>query len=186
MTEQFTKVGTIQLNVISEPITERHMLLEFRVTDTGCGMNADQISRLFVPYSQAKLSTYRLHGGTGLGLSISKHLAMLMGGDLTVTSVVNQGSCFTFVLPVETTIPPIGCSPLTTPIITTISSALSISPTVVRASSNTVLMTTTTTTTTTKPVSILIVDDNVMIRKILGTFMRMIVTWLIVECKRFK
>ncbi len=71
------------------------------VSDNGVGMDADTVSRLFSPFTQADASTTRRFGGTGLGLSISHRLVAMMGGDITVTSVVGQGSTFTVRLPLS-------------------------------------------------------------------------------------
>lgn len=73
----------------------------FRVSDTGIGMTAKQISKLFQAFSQADASTTRKFGGTGLGLAISKKFCQMMGGDLTVQSEVGRGSVFTVSLPVD-------------------------------------------------------------------------------------
>ncbi|CAH9054279.1 Sensor histidine kinase RcsC [Pseudoalteromonas haloplanktis] len=69
--------------------------LTFVIEDTGIGMSSNQIKRLFTPFEQADATTTRRFGGTGLGLCISKNLAQLLGGDVSVTSEVGVGSCFT-------------------------------------------------------------------------------------------
>jgi PAS domain S-box-containing protein len=70
--------------------------LRFTVTDTGIGIPADRMDRLFKSFSQVDASTTRTHGGTGLGLAISQALVGAMGGTLQVTSEVGRGSVFTF------------------------------------------------------------------------------------------
>jgi signal transduction histidine kinase/CheY-like chemotaxis protein len=69
------------------------------VTDTGIGMEPDQIERLFDKFVQADTSTTRRFGGTGLGLSICRELCRAMGGDITAESEIGRGSCFIVVLP---------------------------------------------------------------------------------------
>jgi signal transduction histidine kinase/CheY-like chemotaxis protein/putative methionine-R-sulfoxide reductase with GAF domain len=71
------------------------------VIDSGIGMNEHVLARVFDEFQQADTSTTREYGGTGLGLSISKHLAQLLGGDLTATSVEGQGSTFTLSIPFD-------------------------------------------------------------------------------------
>jgi signal transduction histidine kinase/DNA-binding response OmpR family regulator len=68
------------------------------VEDSGVGMNAEQLGRLFQPFAQADTSTTRRYGGTGLGLSIVRRLARMMGGDVTVQSEPGRGSRFTVTL----------------------------------------------------------------------------------------
>ena len=91
---KFTENGRITLTV--EQTGDR---VQFRVRDTGIGMNAEQLARLFQAFSQADASTTRKYGGTGLGLAISRRFCQLMGGDITVESEVGKGSTFTVDLP---------------------------------------------------------------------------------------
>ena len=71
-------------------------MLEFRVRDTGIGLSAGQINKLFQAFSQADASNTRKYGGTGLGLTIAKQLVELMGGRIWVESAEGRGSLFAF------------------------------------------------------------------------------------------
>jgi signal transduction histidine kinase/CheY-like chemotaxis protein len=91
---KFTERGTVTISVDwSEPGT-----LEVEVEDTGIGIAADKIDRLFKPFSQVDPSTTRRFGGTGLGLAISRRLVETMGGDITVKSEPGKGSVFRFTM----------------------------------------------------------------------------------------
>jgi PAS domain S-box-containing protein len=79
--------------------------LVFTIADTGIGMNAEQIDRLFEAFVQADASTTRKFGGTGLGLAITQRFCWMMGGDIVVKSTPGQGSTFTIWLPAEVTEP---------------------------------------------------------------------------------
>jgi signal transduction histidine kinase len=73
--------------------------VELAVADSGIGMTAEQMGKLFQEFTQADASTAQRFGGTGLGLAISRKLARMMGGDVTVTSEPGKGSVFTVRLP---------------------------------------------------------------------------------------
>src|SRR4030095_2861197 len=75
--------------------------LHFAVRDTGCGIPADRMDRLFRAFSQVDASTTRKYGGTGLGLAISKKRTEIMGGRIWVESEADKGSVFQFVLPLR-------------------------------------------------------------------------------------
>ena len=96
---KFTQSGEVVISIERVGEEKDAVTLQFSVRDTGIGMTADQISRLFQPFSQADNSTTRKYGGTGLGLTICKHLVERMGGSLKVESVPNQGSSFSFAMP---------------------------------------------------------------------------------------
>jgi signal transduction histidine kinase/DNA-binding response OmpR family regulator len=95
---KFTENGTITLEVARER-REMGDDMVFRLTDTGIGMSPDQQVRLFEAFMQADASTSRRFGGTGLGLAISRRFCQMMGGDVTVSSVLGKGSTFTVRLP---------------------------------------------------------------------------------------
>ena len=75
--------------------------LEFQVSDSGIGMSAEQVDRVFDAFVQADSSTTRKFGGTGLGLAITKHFSEMLGGKIEVVSVEGSGSTFTVLLPAD-------------------------------------------------------------------------------------
>ncbi|WP_052659155.1 ATP-binding protein [Pseudomonas sp. LFM046] len=95
---KFTQNGLVTLDVRREGDDEQEWLC-FQVSDTGIGMDAGQLSRLFQPFSQGDSSITRKYGGTGLGLVISRGLSQLLGGDISVTSQPGQGSVFVLRIP---------------------------------------------------------------------------------------
>jgi len=97
---KFTEQGTISLDVATE-IVDGVTWLIFSVSDTGIGMTAEQMEKLFQAFTQADASTSRKFGGTGLGLLISKRFCQMMGGDITVESELEVGTTFTVRIPAE-------------------------------------------------------------------------------------
>lgn len=89
---KFTEMGSVVLKIRTDA---ENQMIHFSVTDTGIGMDAKQINKLFGAFVQADASTTRKFGGTGLGLRISKRLAEMLGGDISVQSELGKGSTFT-------------------------------------------------------------------------------------------
>jgi signal transduction histidine kinase len=93
---KFTKKGavTLSINTFEDNI-------KFAVTDTGIGMNDEQLGKIFDEFTQAKSSTSKDYGGTGLGLPISKKMTEMMGGIMEVESEEGKGTTFSITIPVE-------------------------------------------------------------------------------------
>jgi len=91
---KFTERGQVGLGVASEDAGGGKARLVFTVTDSGIGLSAGEIRRLFRPFAQASAHIARRYGGAGLGLTFVKRIAKAMGGDLTVTSKPGSGSRF--------------------------------------------------------------------------------------------
>jgi signal transduction histidine kinase/DNA-binding NarL/FixJ family response regulator len=89
---KFTDQGHVYVNVWCDREQEK---IYFSVEDTGIGITAEQISRIFESFTQADRSTTRKYGGTGLGLCLSRRLARMLGGDISVDSTPGKGSTFT-------------------------------------------------------------------------------------------
>ena len=95
---KFTETGEIVVTVSAQPEDGRHRV-KFEVRDTGIGLRAEALQRLFTVFMQADQSMSRRYGGTGLGLAISKQLVELMGGSISVESQFGEGSTFRFDVP---------------------------------------------------------------------------------------
>lgn len=98
---KFTETGEVALEITAEPLSEMFgshpfYRITFSVHDTGIGIPADRMDRLFKSFSQVDASTTRCYGGSGLGLAISKRLAGLLDGDILVESIPGKGSIFRF------------------------------------------------------------------------------------------
>jgi adenylate cyclase len=81
---KFTKDGEVRLH--ARRVNDGGDWVEFVVSDTGIGMTAEQLGKLFQEFTQADATTAQRYGGTGLGLAITRKLARLMGGEVMVTS----------------------------------------------------------------------------------------------------
>jgi len=92
---KFTDQGEIRYTIRGRRISDRRVGFEFSVTDSGSGISRDDLERLFQPFTQVDNSSTRKFGGTGLGLTIARRMAQIMGGDITVSSRLGEGSTFT-------------------------------------------------------------------------------------------
>ena len=104
---KFTDRGSVDVEVSSVLDMRAGTLLRFAVKDTGDGIPADQLERIFAPFEQAgRAGDHRARrDGAGLGLTISRELARAMGGDLRCASAPGQGSVFEFTLPLQVASP---------------------------------------------------------------------------------
>ena len=93
---KFTEAGEVAIRVRRVDANAQGILVRFEVEDTGIGIPAEVVTRLFSSFEQADKSTTRQYGGTGLGLAITRKLALMMGGDAGVESEPGCGSTFWF------------------------------------------------------------------------------------------
>jgi two-component system, sensor histidine kinase and response regulator len=99
---KFTEAGVIEVTARLVAEDKDNVTVRFEVRDTGIGMTADQVERLFQPFEQADDSMTRRFGGTGLGLAISKRLTEMMNGKMAVESIPGKGTLFWLEIPLRT------------------------------------------------------------------------------------
>jgi signal transduction histidine kinase/DNA-binding response OmpR family regulator len=143
---KFTEKGTITMAADRREEDGREWVA-ISVADTGIGMTAEQMAKLFRDFTQADASTTRKYGGTGLGLAISRRFCQMMGGDITVESEPGRGSRFTIRLPEivgsgDVALPTAGASPSTQKAVTSTGAPL-----------------------------VLIVDDDPTVHEVIGRFL---------------
>lgn len=93
---KFTEKGEINFNIA---FLEQQKKIVYTIQDTGIGMTADEIKKLFTPFSQANETIHIKYGGTGIGLCISRQLAEIFGGSIALTSQYGYGTTFTITIP---------------------------------------------------------------------------------------
>lgn len=98
---KFTDTGSIELKTHSEHLDSDLLWVTFSIKDTGIGIEANQLARMFDPFQQADTSISRRYGGTGLGLAIARTLSDCMGGTLSAKSEPGHGSVFTVQIPLH-------------------------------------------------------------------------------------
>ncbi|MFT5488311.1 MAG: two-component system sensor histidine kinase/response regulator [Paracoccaceae bacterium] len=113
---KFTEHGEIAVRLTPVRSDENQIQLRLEVSDTGIGIATADQARLFQSFEQVDSSASRKFGGTGLGLSIARHLVILMGGDISVTSAPGKGSTFVADIVLEVTAPAMPDSPNTDPV----------------------------------------------------------------------
>jgi signal transduction histidine kinase/CheY-like chemotaxis protein/CHASE3 domain sensor protein len=96
---KFTQQGEVRLRITPDPL--RHNFIQFSVSDTGIGIDADKQKVIFEAFQQADGSTRRKFGGTGLGLSISREIVKLLGGNIGLQSRLDEGSTFSIQIPMN-------------------------------------------------------------------------------------
>jgi signal transduction histidine kinase len=99
---KFTNTGQVSLEIstrMGRNGDRPQMMVDFRVKDSGIGIQPEKIKKLFQPFAQADNSTTREYGGTGLGLAITREFALMLGGDVSVESTSKEGSTFLLTTP---------------------------------------------------------------------------------------
>jgi signal transduction histidine kinase/CheY-like chemotaxis protein len=98
---KFTKDGIVSVTAKATQLDNKNVIVSFEITDTGIGISAEKIETVFDSFSQGSIEINRKYGGTGLGLTIVKKLIEILGGEIKVQSIIDQGSTFFFDLQFE-------------------------------------------------------------------------------------
>lgn len=98
---KFTNKGSITIEIYNKEQYENEIIIGFKISDTGIGIEKDKLNEIFERFNQGEDSTTRNYGGTGLGLSIVKKLILLQNGEIEVNSVLGKGTSFDFYIPYE-------------------------------------------------------------------------------------
>jgi two-component system aerobic respiration control sensor histidine kinase ArcB len=104
---KFTEQGLVSLTVRAEPIDANTSMIIFNVSDSGVGIPQEELDKIFAMYYQVSSPEYQNVTGTGIGLAICRQMVSLMDGQISVSSVVGEGTCFTVKLPLAISQQPI-------------------------------------------------------------------------------
>jgi PAS domain S-box-containing protein len=96
---KFTHKGSIKINISVKEKSDKEIVLNFKIMDTGIGIEHDKINHIFESFTQASVETSRKYGGSGLGLAITKQLLEMQKGDISVESTIDVGTTFQFSIP---------------------------------------------------------------------------------------
>ncbi|MDR3681011.1 MAG: tetratricopeptide repeat protein [Flavipsychrobacter sp.] len=99
---KFTETGYVAINAVLKEVKDGRQWVQFDIEDTGIGIAADYVDKIFDSFTQAGSDVTRKFGGTGLGLTISKQLTNLMNGEISVKSELGKGTTFSVLIPFET------------------------------------------------------------------------------------
>jgi two-component system, OmpR family, aerobic respiration control sensor histidine kinase ArcB len=104
---KFTQKGKVSLHIDAQNIDSNTSMVTFKVCDTGVGIPQEELSKIFAMYYQVNLPEHQSATGTGIGLAICQQMVSLMEGEISVSSVVGEGTCFTVKLPLAISRKPI-------------------------------------------------------------------------------
>lgn len=104
---KFTQKGTVSLTVSAKPVDQHTSMVKFKVGDTGVGIPQQELDKIFAMYYQVDMPEFQSDTGTGIGLAICQQMVSLMNGDISVSSALGEGTCFTVELPLEISQKPI-------------------------------------------------------------------------------